>query len=134
LLCERWRSGHVSATESLRGLTMKVGDDDFAFRCDDDTTLRLRDGGSLSLRRCTTPMEVLSDGGWSDDGRWWRLKWWWALMEGESWFREWVRVEWRVQESVRGVEVSRVSESGVNILSILFLIKNNLSFTYEICL
>jgi len=45
-----------------------------------------------------------------------------------------VRVEWRVQESVRGVEVSRVSESGVNILSILFLIKNNLSFTYEICL
>ena len=45
-----------------------------------------------------------------------------------------MRVEWRVQESVRGVEVSRVSESGVNILSILFLIKNNLSFTYEICL
>ena len=42
-------------------------------------------------------------------------------------------MEWRVRELVRGVEVSRVSESGVNILSILFLIKNNLIFTYEIC-
>jgi len=70
-----------------------------------------------------------ADGGWSDDGRWWRLKWWWALMEGECWFRwalmegkcwfrefwfrEWVRVEWRVRKLVRRVEVSIVSESGV---------------------
>jgi len=40
----------------------------------------------------------------------------------------------RVRES--GVEVARVSESRVDILSernILFLIKNNLIFTYEIC-